>query len=298
MRFAVFVTLSAILCWSLLSVTGRVVLVRLQIDPWLFGFLQLCAGGLALLIVSGPGVGNLQSFKRASTWIISGLRVLSATIYTVVVALISVLEAGTIASVNIPVLALVLWLMFSKRPGALEWAGHFIIAAAVILMTLQLEQDLQIWAIGLMLLNAACLAAMHLLAEKHPENTSDNFRDRFRFTGAVLLITALLFAISRLGQSGSFEGITDRNLLIASALVGVFLRAPAMVLAFWAIRLVGTQKYTAAIALLPIGGMAFEQSAVWLGLLDFSRFQVTHLGLSLVVIMGTFMTLAAKSAAK
>ncbi|MEM8538966.1 MAG: translation-associated GTPase, partial [Pseudomonadota bacterium] len=96
MQLSVIVTLSAILWWALLSAVSRVLMVNYALDPWLFGFLQLCIGGFALLLVSGRGGFDPTSFKRPSTWAISGFRVLSAAIYTVVLSYISVLEAGTL----------------------------------------------------------------------------------------------------------------------------------------------------------------------------------------------------------
>lgn len=294
MPIALIVTLGAIVWWALLSAVSRVLMVNYNLDPWLFGFLQLCTGGIGLLLISGRGALDLRSFKRPSTWAISGFRVLSAAIYTVVLASVSVLEAGTLGGINIPVLAVMLWVISSKRPGALEWVGFAVILIAVFVMAFRLEAGVQLRVISLMLVNASCLAAMNLLAERHPENLSENFADRFRFTGAVLLITAILFVVVRLLQNGSFAGLGDPVLLLASTVVGVTLRAPAMVLAFWSIKLAGAQGYTAAIAILPLVGMMFEQIAYAVGLLDVSRFQLDILWLALAVLLGTGLTVVAR----
>ncbi|MEL7117565.1 MAG: translation-associated GTPase, partial [Pseudomonadota bacterium] len=94
MARVVTVTLSAMACWALLSVISRILLLRYGIDPWAFAFLQLCAGGLALILLGARRGQNLASFRRPTTWIIGALRVTSAALYTAVLAWISVLEAG------------------------------------------------------------------------------------------------------------------------------------------------------------------------------------------------------------
>ncbi|MEL7117771.1 MAG: hypothetical protein AAGP08_19690, partial [Pseudomonadota bacterium] len=87
-------------------------------------------------------------------------------------------------------------------------------------------------------------------------------------------------------------------LLASGILVGIFLRAPGMYLSLWAIRLAGAQSYTAAIVMLPMFGMVFEQSAFALGLLDTSRFSAEVLGFAVLVVLGTLAVLAARWRAK
>ncbi len=67
-----------------------------------------------------------------------------------------------------------------------------------------------------------------------------------------------------------------------------------MFLAFWAVSVAGAQGYTAAIALLPLFGMVFEQSAVWLGLLDTSRFQLENFYIALLALAGTLLVWSSK----
>lgn len=297
MNRPVLVTVAAILCWALLSVVSRILLLDLALDPWMFSFIQLSAGGVGLLAIGGCKGVDLSSFKYPTTWALGALRVLSAALYTAVLAWISVLEAGILGAMSMPVIALCVWALTRRRPARFEWLGHLIILAAVCALALRLEDTLRTAAVGLMALNALCLTAMNLLAERHPDNISDVPGVRTRFTGAVLLVTAGLFAFGRLLQHGALEGGIDMPLVVAGVCVGVFLRAPAMLLAFWSIRLVGAQGYTAAISLLPVFGMGFEQAFVALGLLSQSRLQIGTVGLAGGVVAGTLVVLAARKQA-
>ena len=298
MRTPVAITLAAILSWTALVAASRVLLLRLGLDPWAFSFVQLVAGGGVLLAAGGRRRLDLSSFRRPSTWILGVFRVLSAASYTAVLAWISVLEAGVLAAVNVPMVAAAVWLAFGRRPARGEWLGHLAIGIAILPLVAGLEGGLRHPAVGLMLFNEVCLVAGTLLAERHPDNLSDEPGARLRFTGAVLLVTAGLFLGLRLAQAGVAGDTADSAwswpLLAWGAVIGVTLRAPSMVLSFWSARLVGAQNYMAAASLLPVLGMLLEQAAFTGGLIDVSRFRPETAVLAAGIVAGTLLVVAAR----
>ncbi len=292
------ITISAIMSWAILSVVSRILLVNYGFDPWTFSFLQLVAGGVTLLAIGFRGAGEKRSFTRFSTWVLGALRVLSAALYTGVLAWISVLEAGTIGAINLPVVAILVFLLDRAAPRGLAWLGHGIILVAVTLMAMQLQADIRTAVLGLMSLNALCLGAMNVIAERHPENTSATISERVWFSGVVLTITAAMFLIVRIAQGGEAIGALDGPLILSSITVGILLRAPSMFLTFWAISVSGAQGYTAAIAFLPLFGMACEQAAIALGFLEVSRFKFEYLYIASLALVGTLLVWTAKQSFK
>lgn len=288
------VTIAAVLSWAALNVVSRFLLTRLHIDPWGFSFIQLFAGGIALLAINGRASFGVASLARTSTWILGLLRVLSAAVYTTVLALVSVLETGILGAINMPLIALAVWLLFGRAPARGEWLGYLTIFCSISLLAMDLDSEIRKVALGLMLCNGVCLVSMTLLAEKHPDNLSENPSVRLRFTGTVLLVTAGMFALLRLVQTGFGTEGWDWRLLVSGIVVGVALRAPSMVLTFSSIRLVGAQNYTAATAFLPLIGLAIEQLFVRFGLIEVSRFKFETLLLGLLVAIGTMIVLAAR----
>lgn len=294
MNISFVVTAGAILSWALLSVVSRIVLLNFGLDAWSFSFIQLCAGGLVLLVLGGRRSLELSRFARPAIWVLGVLRVLSASLYTAVLVWVSVLEAGTIGSVSVPLVAVAVWMLSGRRPGRGEWFGHLVILCAVAALLAGLEGAVRYAVAGLMGLNALCLVGIAILAERHPDNLSDEPGVRLRFTGSVLLVTAALFLAARFMVGGAAAAAWDWRLLEIGVAVGVLLRAPSMVLSFWSIKLVGAQTYTAAVAFLPLLGMAFEQIAVAAGLIDDSRFQIETLFLALCAVAGTLLVLLAR----
>ncbi|MEQ9125307.1 MAG: translation-associated GTPase, partial [Alphaproteobacteria bacterium] len=98
---ALIVTAAAVFWWGALVAASRVVLLRYGLDPWAFSFIQLCAGGVLLLLLGGRRSLALASFRRPATWALGVLRVASAALYTAVLAWVSALEAGTIGAVSL-----------------------------------------------------------------------------------------------------------------------------------------------------------------------------------------------------
>ncbi|MBL4811736.1 MAG: EamA family transporter [Rhodobacteraceae bacterium] len=292
------VTVGAMFCWALLSVASRILLLTYEFDPWMFSFIQLCAGGVTLLLLSAKSGLDARSFLRPVTWLLGAFRVVSAALYTTTLSLISVLEAGILGTLNLPVIVVAVWLLSRKRPRGVEWLGHLLILGAIAFLVRGLEAEIRFQAAWLMGLNALCLAAITLLSERHPDNISDDAGARARFAGTVLLITAAFFLVIRFAQNGLTGGPIELPLLISGITVGILLRAPAMFLAFWSIRLAGAMGYTAAVTLLPIFGMAIEQAAVGLGLLDETRFRMETLGLALVMISGTLLVVLSRRKSK
>ncbi len=303
MPLAYIVTIGAMLCWAILSVTNRVLLLTFNFDPWTFSFIQLGAGGVALLVMSGKGGFNPASFMRPMTWILGGLRVVSASLYTAVLAWISVLEAGVLGTLNLPILVIAVWILTRKPPARVEWFGHLLILVAILFLAQSLEPEIRLPAIWLMGLNAVCFSVVALLSERHPDNISDMPGARMRFSGAVLLVTAAFFLIARLVQNGLGEGLGDgpgngaveMPLLVSGIVVGIFLRAPAIFLAFWSIRIAGALGYTGAVTLLPVFGMVFEQAALSVGLLEETRFRPQTLGLAVMVISGSLLVVMSRA---
>lgn len=288
------VTLGSILCWAAVIASSRMVLLRFGFDPWAFSFVQLCAGGIALVGLGRRGGQDMSSFRRPGTWLLGVLRVLSAAAYTAVLVWISALEAGILGAVATPMVALAVWAAYGRRPAAGEWLGHAVILAAIATLLAGLAGGWRHPAVGLMLINEACLVAATLLAERHPDNVSDAPGARLRFTGAVLLVTAGLFLAARLVQGGSAAGIWTWELLLSGVAVGVAFRAPSMVLSFWSTRLVGSRNYMAAASILPLLGMALEEAMFALGLIGESRFAPGTALLGLGVAAGTLLVVAAR----
>ncbi|MEM7125962.1 MAG: EamA family transporter [Chloroflexota bacterium] len=293
------VAVVSIALWTLLLVASRVLLLIYGFDPWSFTFIQLISGGLLLVLLSMGGDPQKQvdwrSLRRFSTWTYGILRVTTAAAFTAALVHVSVVQAGFLGVINVPLALVGAWLFFGRMPLLRQLPGHLVILGGIAVLAMHLEGGYANPAVLLMLVSEVAVVGSSLIAEKHPDNNDADPRMRLRFTGVVLLLTAGLFLVLRLGQGFAFAGtsletqhsfalLDNRPLWICGIVVGVLLRGPAMHMSLQAIRLVGTETYVLCAATLPFWGWLFEITASRLGILRSAPVPTEHLFLGCLIV--------------
>ena len=291
--------------WALLLVASRVILVRFDLDPWSFAFVQLMAGGIVLIARSTGGEpADWSSLRRVRTWLYGALRVASTAAYTAALVHATVTHTGMLGTNKVVLGVVGASLAFGRRPVGRELGGHLAILAGIgLLATTRLDGGARNPAVALVLLSDLAVVASSLIAEAHPDNNADNPAVRLRFSGTVLLITAGLFLVFRLLQEGVASGSagfgvgSGAAVWIAGLLVGVALRGPAMHCSLKAIRLAGADVYLMVAPSLVVAGLAFETIATALGLLDRATFGAADLALLCLIACGVGWVVTARRSA-
>ncbi|KZL18033.1 hypothetical protein PsAD2_02767 [Pseudovibrio axinellae] len=302
------VCLTTMVSWALLIVISKGLLVRYNLDPWIFTIIQLMFGGVFLVCISGSSATTLIALRSPYTWAYGVARVLSAACFTASLLYISAANAGFFGLVSIPFSALMFVLLFSRKPSVLELPGHIIIVAGMVLLISTLENTFSNPAVYLMLLSEAAVVSSVIIAEFHPQNQGDSLKERASLSGVMLLASAFTMLVTLAALSlltGATEPATTTpqvvdwkqsiplidlsqvwslKMWIAAIAVGVTLRGTSMFLSMQAISLVGGQNYVATIAALPFTSLLFERVA------DVSGYLPQHMPDPLTVLAGVIMT--------
>lgn len=280
---------AATLAWGVLLVTIRLLLVTFGFNAWGFTLIQLLVGGAAMIVLGGRGRIAWRAFDSLSIWVYGALRVVSSACSSAALLYVGVMQDTLLAAMNVPIAGLIILLAARRVPPRQQLGAHALIVAGILVMALALPGGVANPAVLLEAISETAVVISTLLIERHPLNRQDDIGARCRFTGAVLMVTAAMFVLVWLlnGALGLHWGsnalafgdltalLADPRLLLAGALVGALLRGPTMYLALYAIRLAGTQTYLAALALLPVVGVALEAGCAALGWLPWP-----HLGLA------------------
>lgn len=288
--------------WALLLVVTRVVLSRYDIDPWAFALIQLVSGGSVLIVRSKRSSEvDWRSIRRTRTWVYGVLRVTTATAFTAALVHTTVTYAGLLGTINVVLGVLGARLVFGRRPSGAEVVAHCVVVAGVVaVVALRLEDGVRNPAVALMLISEVAVVASSLLAEAHPDNNASDPSVRLRFTGTVLVLTALLFLMIQVPLRVLADGSTTLDLYfspslwISGLIVGIVLRGPAMHSSLQAIRLAGTEVYLMATASLPFFGLIFEYSAGHLGLIAAPQYEASDLVLLATIAIGAVAVLGAR----
>ena len=312
---AVLVLGASLASWALLLVVSRVTLLALRLDPWLFTFIQMMAGGAFLLAVAGRAGGLVEALRDPHTWIYGVLRVATAAFFTAALMHTSTANAAFLGIVSVPISMMVLWLVLSRTPSRRELPGHAAILVGLALLAQALEGGWRNPAIVLMILSELCVVTSTLIGELHPLNQTDDPRQRAALTGIMLLTSALFMFLAALGLgllvqwlpsvrtavSGSLTWMAnpaqalDLRLWVSAVLVGIVLRGPSLYLSLKAIHRVRTENYIAAMAALAFLSLAFELAAASLDLLELPAELTSTTLFGAMMVLGSLFVLWARS---
>lgn len=308
-RSALSVAIAATIAWAILLVATRLVLVRFGINAWGFTLVQLLTGGMAMMLFGHRAPIAWRSLLTPSIWAYGALRVVSAGSSSAALIYVTVMQDTLLAAMNVPLAALVLLLVTRERIPGRQLMAHAVMIAGVAVMALSLPGGLLNPAVLLEVIAECAVVASTLLIERHPENKRDDVLSRFRFTGAVLMVTAAMFILAwaasgalgiRLGSNALAFGdlsqlFASPELLIAGTLAGVLLRGPTMYLALLAVRMAGTQTYLATLALLPVACLFFELICALAGWLPWPTFGWPEIASGALVILGSLLLVRLRS---
>lgn len=281
------VLLSALFGWALVLVVSRALLIGFGFDPWLFTLIQMLTGGIFLIAIAGRGPAIGGALRNPWTWVYGVLRIVTAALFTAALVHISTANAAFLAVSSVPISAVLLWLVLSRRPLRQELPGHALIIGGLVLLGFSLDDGWHNPAIWLMAGSEVCVVATTAIAELHPLNRTNDMRQRASLTGVMLLASALVMLASALGLAFtaawlpglrdlvpvSLPWLTDPALALDpvlwgfAAAVGIALRGPSMFFSLKAIHLVRTENYLAAMATLPFMCLLLESlvhAAGWL----------------------------------
>ncbi len=240
------------LIWALLLVANRLALLQFQADAYAMTCWQLTFGGLALIILSPGRKIPWQQFYLPLNWLYGFLRVLTGVSWTAALVYISSPQSGIMSQSGMPLAALAAVFYLGRPPHKIEWIGHALLLAAVILMSWHLPGGFSNPAVWLMLSSEITSISSSIVAEKHPHNQVRDSWAHLRFTGVLLLITSVMFLVfpPLIGLALPFdmpfvslEKFFGWPTLISGFLIGVLFRGPAMVLTLRAIKLAGVEAY-------------------------------------------------------
>ena len=309
-RNTVLMVTAATISWGVLLVAVRVMLVNFNFNAWGFTLIQLLVGGASMIALGGRGDMAWRAFGSLSIWIYGALRVISSACSSAALLYVGVMQDTLLAAMNVPLAAAIILVGARRLPPAKQAMAHGVIIAGIVVMALSLPGGFANPAVLLEWISESAVVISTFLIERHPQNRVDDIGARCRFTGAVLMATAAMFILAwsvsgalglQLGSHALAFGdlgalLADPALWIAGALVGAGLRGPTMYLALYAIRLAGTQTYLAALALLPVVGLALEAACAALGWLPWPVLGWAEVAAAALVVAGSMLLVRLRAA--
>jgi drug/metabolite transporter (DMT)-like permease len=295
---AFLIAMATMAGWSVVTVLVRATLLGFRFDPWTLAMALQLVAGATLLVAAGLGSLPLEPLKRWATWVIGGLRVITTCCFSAALLYGSATAITLVSTVNVPLAALGVLLVFGRRLKPRESPGFLLIALGIVLLASRLDGGFASPAIPLLLVSETCVVLASLLAERHPDNLGDR-RQRLALAGFVTMLSAgglltlwgllgFAFPEAALGPSSADVAATLLSpwLWAMALLLGALFRAPLTYMSFQITRMLGADGYMLTMAALPLATLVTEFLVSLTGLVPSPSHDPLDLGYSALIIFG------------
>ncbi|MEL6871423.1 MAG: hypothetical protein AAFO62_01230 [Pseudomonadota bacterium] len=292
-----------VVCIAILSIVYEYATDR-GIHVVAFILLSMTFAGLALIVLTGRHAQTVEILKTPLTWWLGAAFIFLEGGYYAMLTTMPPAEASLVLRLALPVSLIVAAALFSRRLTAVTAIGGVVTVAGVVWLLSGFEEA-AVWP-GLIFgaLAVGALTTRTFLAERHPHNrAATTIEAKLRVTG--VLISAMCVALwgGTLGLMAlQAAGWVD----VGSALPApsAFLDAETIPLAagfgaavftalnyfqFRAVVALGSERFLAVTALLPIAVILAQAIASGLGIIDTPVFDASLLPVIAMTVVGSLL---------
>lgn len=255
---------------------------QLGAHPVVFVAYVMIFASLTLLAVTGPGP-NWRPIMRhpLSLAIGSGIIAMEA-VYFMLLKFASPADGSLLVRLNVPVAALLGYLLAGRRTSPAGLVGHAMVASAIALYIPALDAGSRWIAVALGLGCGVIMTARVFATEFHPWNrAARTVIEKMRLTGLVLLLTssigaslvagALVLRGNGILASAPWLPELHHFLHLPTILLGLFVGAVVLTtmqyLGFSVVLKIQAENFVATTALIPLVTVVFQLGAVAAGIL-------------------------------
>jgi drug/metabolite transporter (DMT)-like permease len=202
--------------------------------------------------------------------------------YYVLLGFVSPTDGSVLARLGVPIAMLLGYLVVGRRPSWIGVLGGLVILAAILWYVPQMEAAVQLAGLALGGVCGFIISVRSLAAERHPWNrAAQTIPEKMRVTGLVLLLAsalgvALVLATIFAAERGLFQppgwvpgrhDLTFPPAIMLGLFIGVLVLTAMQYLGFSVVVKLGTERFVATTALIPLTTLGVQQLAVSAGLL-------------------------------
>jgi drug/metabolite transporter (DMT)-like permease len=285
--------------WSVVTVLVRAILLGFHFDPWSLAMALQVVAGATLLTAAGIRSLPLEPLTRWATWVIGGFRIVTTCCFSAALLYGSATTITLVSTLNVPVAALGVLIVFGRRLRAREGPGFALLALGIVLLASRLDGGFASPAIPLLLVSETFVVFASLLAERHPDNLGDR-RQRLALAGFVTMLSAgglltlwglvgLAFPGAEIGPSSAdvVASLTSPWLWLMALMLGAIFRAPLTYMSFQITRMLGADGYMLTMAALPLATLIVEFLFSLTGLVPAPSHAPLDLAYSALIVVGT-----------
>ena len=292
-------------CLGLGYTAQRLVAVKFNVDPMVWGCAAFLSAAFWLLIIGRKGEVAKDVLKRPHTWVFGIFLLLIAIINTFLFQQITSTEVTLLHRVTMLIGFLISWLFLGRKPGYDRLITAMLVGAGVVLILVAVEPSKQIFVYSAIALISVMGAIRIFVAEFHPENNQYmSFQSRCCMAGIVTAVTSmLLLAVSLFlafiqSLSGApvsflpeFKDFTQAGSVFGGIVLGTLFVTPIRYLEFSSIRLIKAENHFAMAGLAPVAVLLWESIFAGLGFFEVRTLTIFDLLAGGLITFGALFTI-------
>lgn len=267
---------------------------------------------VTLLLVTGPGPDWRRIISHPLSFGIGGGIIAMESTYYMLMAYATPADASLLVRLNVPVSALLGYLLIGRKCPFVAVLGHLVVVAAIAWYVPALQPDGRVMAVALGIACGFIMTARWFATEFHPWNrAARSIWEKMRLTGLVLLVTSLM-ALALVGALLAFVGygmlqggpwlprpreFLHAPTILVSAFAGAFVITTMQYFGFSTVVKIRSENFVATTALIPLVTVAFQVAAVRLGILAPIPLDWSVVPSMLVVFLGVLIVIWASNRA-
>lgn len=194
-KAAVF-SLLTILCWAVSNTFLRYGVVENSCNPFVLACINVLFSGLTMVLVGSRGFKLKTVAADYQTWVFGALQIFRNFFMIMAFVYVSATQANLLANIEIIFSIFVVWWVFKRRPGMVDFVAMFFIFAGCFILVAGLPFDVMVKVTVFVCISAFLNVLRTVFAELHKDNKPQTvIRERLSMTGWILLLSALAFII-------------------------------------------------------------------------------------------------------
>jgi drug/metabolite transporter (DMT)-like permease len=274
------------------------------VHPTAFILLAMLIGGVALVVIAGPGSNPWRIVSTPMTWAYGAATILTELTYYLMILQVPPADTSVFMRLNIATSVLIGWLLLGRTVPRSRLLGIAVICAGILAAFAFIPGAQTPAFVATTVACAIVMALRNVSAEFHPWNrSSKTVIEKMRVTGLVVLTTAstgvvMALVIALLTQHGyfprnaalpTFADFVHGPTVVLALLVGCVLITVMQYLMFSAVVKITSENFFAVMALTLPATLLLQEAVAGLGLAGIKPGAWYVLPYMLIILLGTLL---------
>ena len=194
---AAVLSLTTIMCWAMSNIFLRYCLLEYDCNQYAMACSNIVFCGLAMIALGSRTTDVWKIINNYQTWLFGGLQIFRNMFMIMAFFYISSTQANLLANIEIVFSVLFAWVLFKRKPGAIDGIAMVFIVIGCFILLAGLPFDVMVKSSLFVAISAFLNVLRTIIAEIYADNKANlSVKERLSMTGWIMFVSAMTFIIA------------------------------------------------------------------------------------------------------